>query len=147
MQCVSEADLLPPVVCRPQGSNDFVGFFAPVSDEVELVLAGLTRVPELVEIGIDSHSPPQDDRVEVSGIDEILEKYRPFEYLRVALDTDARPCILRDAQNGLAQRIAVVGDQVELEALAVLLEPSFGAAPVSRFVEQRERGGRVVGQG
>ncbi len=141
-----QLDLTLAVVLAAQALDDAVGGGIVVADEVELVAPGLARVPDLIEIRVDAHQPAEDDRVETAGIDEVLEKHRPLEHLGVDLDADALPAVLSDGKYCLSDQVSVVGDEIELEDLAVFLQPALGVLTPAEILENSERTFRVVGQ-
>ena len=81
-------------------------------------------MPDLVQVRVDAHAPPQDQRIVFQGIDEIFQKNGPLKYLRVAFYPQFAPTVLGNGQNILADRIAGVGDEVELKNFAILLQKS-----------------------
>ena len=103
-------------------------------------------MPQLIQIGIHAHAPPEHHRVEIRGIDEVLQKHRPFKILRIALHADFLPGILRDRHDVLANGIAAVRDEVELEHLAVLFKPAVGVEAPAFGLQQGPRRPGIIRQ-
>ena len=106
---------------------------------------GLARVPNLEQVGIHRHHPPQDDGVKIRLVDAFFDKYRPFQQIGAHIDTDLFPGILGNSQNRLSAVIAAVGDQGEFKALAVLFKPAVLIGCPTGLGQQFQSPGRIIG--
>jgi hypothetical protein len=111
------------IVLLPDFDNQFVGFMVLEADEIKLIRAGLAGMPDLVKIRVDAHGPAQHQRVKVQFVDPLLNENGPLQKVRAHINADLFPGILGNCQDRLADIVAAVGNQGELELAAVFLKP------------------------
>src|SRR5437763_3919468 len=130
VQTMIEAHALRLVAGRAAGLEQRVDLGIGVRDVVEVVGPHLRGVPHDVLVGIGARAPPEHDRVELALLDVLLEEGRPFQDADLDGDTQLAQRGLDDLGNLLALVVALVGQQLEGERLAVLLQrPAVAALP------------------
>src|SRR5262245_14062964 len=103
-----------------------VGLRVRVADAVQVVRAGLRRVPDFELVGVLPDAPAQDDGFESPLLDVLLQERRPLDHLDVDLDTEVLQGRLHDLGDFAPLVVALVGPQHELDRLAVLDEDALG---------------------
>src|SRR3989449_3760408 len=109
-----------------------------VRDVIELVRARLRRVPDLVLVRVQADAPAEDGRLEPPLLDVLLEEGRPLDHTDVHLDAELLERRLDDFRDLLALVVALVGQELEHEGLAVPDEQAVGVPLLpAGFREQR----------
>ncbi len=91
MEPVTIGHLFVMIVFLPDLDDEIVRFIVPEAHEIELVRSNLARVPDLIEVRLDSHRPTEYQRIEIELIYPLLDKYRPFQHVRPYVNTDFAP--------------------------------------------------------
>ena len=136
VQLVAIFDLASVVVILSDFDDQLVGFMIFEADKIQLLGTRLAGVPDLVEVGLDSHGPAQHQGIKVQFIYPFLNEHRPLEQVRLHIDADLFPGILGDGQNGFADVVAAVGYEGKLQRPAVLFKPALLIGPPSGLGQQ-----------
>src|SRR5947208_15881631 len=117
-----------------------------VRDLIELVRARLRRVPDLVLVRVQADAPAEDDRLEPPLLDVLLEEGRPLDHADVHLDAELLERRLDDFRDLLALVVALIGQELEGEGLAVSVhQHAVSVLCPAGFCKQRSRLVHVVG--